>query len=285
MKIIDHQRIDGVIPNARAQRPFPTAALAHFDPFVMLDHIGPSTMPADWHLDGGTDQQPRLHPHRGFETITFMLKGNMHHRDSKFSERPLLTNGSVQQMNAGSGIAHGGDMWADEQQQFHEIQLWVNNPAKNKMSEPSIHNVSDANIPVVKVSSRSGEVMLRIVAGSLEGVKGPIKTFANIRAIHGIASGRQTVKFAQPQLETTHNRTMLYLLSGSATINGDLIKQFQAAAFEQPLTQLEFTATDAEFLLISGQSLNETIVFGGPFVMNTDEEIEQAKRDFAMGLF
>jgi len=285
MKIIDHQRIDGVIPNARAQRPFPTAALAHFDPFVMLDHIGPSSMPANWRLDGGTDQQPRLHPHRGFETITFMLKGNMHHRDSKFSERPLLTNGSVQQMNAGSGIRHGGDIWADEQQQFHEIQLWVNNPAKYKMSEPSVHTVSDTNIPVLKVSSRSGEVILRIVAGSLEGVKGPIKTFANIRAIHGLASGRQTVKFTQAQLDTTHNRTMFYLLSGTATINGTIIKQFQAAAFEQPLTQLEFTATNAEFLLISGQSLNESIAFGGPFVMNTDKEIKQAKRDFAMGLF
>ena len=88
MRIINHQRIDDVIPNARGHRPFPTATLAHFDPFVMLDHIGPSTMPTHWRLDGGTDENPKLHPHRGFETITFMFKGNMHHRDSKFKERP-----------------------------------------------------------------------------------------------------------------------------------------------------------------------------------------------------
>lgn len=285
MKIINHQRIDDTIPNARGQRAFPTTELAHFDPFVMLDHIGPSTMPTNWQLDGGTDQQPHLHPHRGFETITFMFKGNMHHRDSVFNERPLLTNGSVQQMNAGRGIQHGGDMWADEQQQFHEIQLWVNNPARYKMSEPSIHNVSSAEIPTVNIASDSGAINLRIVAGTLDGVNGPIKTFANIRALHGQVSGKQTVKFEQAQLETRHDRTMLYVLSGSIMINGKTVKAFQGAVFEQRLKQLEFTATEGEFLLISGQSLNETIAFGGPFVMNTREEVEQAYRDHAMGVF
>ncbi len=285
MKIINHQRIDGVIPNARGQRPFPTSALAHFDPFVMLDHIGPSTMPTDWYLDGGTDEKPNLHPHRGFETITFMFKGNLHHRDSKFETRPLLTNGSVQRMNAGSGIQHGGDMWADEQQQFHEIQLWVNNPAQDKMSEPSVHNVKDSEIPAVKVSNGSGEVNLRIVAGILNDVEGPIKTFANIRAIHGEISGKQEIKFNQSQLDSKHNRTMLYVLTGSVTINGETINEFQSAAFEQPLAALEFTANKGEFLLISGQSLNEPIVFEGPFVMNTQEEIARAKRDYEMGVF
>ncbi len=285
MKIINHHRIDGTIPNARGQRAFPTTELAHFDPFVMLDHIGPSTMPANWRLDGGSDQQPHLHPHRGFETRILKWLGYMHHRDSKFSERPLLTNGSVQQMNAGCGIQHGGDMWADEQQQFHEIQLWVNNPAKYKMSEPSVHNVSCAEIPVVNITSDSGMVNLRIVAGKLDEISGPIKTFANIRAIHGQVSDQQTVKFEPTQLEATHNRTMLYVLSGSTTINNKTIKAFQGAVFEQPLKRLEFTATEGEFLLISGQSLNETIAFGGPFVMNTREEVEQAYRDHAVGLF
>ena len=198
---------------------------------------------------------------------------------------PLLTNGSVQQMNAGSGIQHGGDMWADEKQQFHEIQLWVNSPAKDKMTQPSVHTVSDSDIPIIDVSSDSGTANLRIIAGVLDDIEGPIKTYANIRAIHGKVSGKQDIKFDQSQLNATHNRTMLYVLTGSVTINGQKVDEFQAAACEQPLTTIEFTAYEGEFLLISGQSLNETIAFVGPFVMNTQEEIEQAKRDYEMGLF
>jgi len=286
MKIINHQRIDGVIPNTRGQRPFPTTSLAHFDPFVMLDHIGPSTMPEGWKLDGGSDNKPHLHPHRGFETITFMFSGNLHHRDSKFSERPLLTNGSVQRMNAGSGIRHGGDMWPDEQQQFHEVQLWVNNPKKDKMSQPSVHNVSDNDIPIIQQKSDTADASLRIVAGTLNNITGPIKTFANIRVIHGKSMGAQTFRFGQEQLEPSHNRTMLYMLSGSAIINDVAIKQFKAVAFEVVINQLEFTVNNsAEFLLISGESFDEPITVGGPFIMNTQQEIEQAFQDYEQGIF
>jgi len=286
MKIITPQRIDGVIPNASGQRPFPTTSLAHFDPFVMLDHIGPSTMPEGWKLDGGSDSKPHLHPHRGFETITLMFAGNLHHRDSKFSDRPLLTNGSVQRMNAGSGICHGGDMWPDEQQQFHEVQLWVNNPKKDKMSEPSVHNVSDKDIPVIKQKSKTGEGTLRLVAGSLNDNTGPIKTFANIRVVHGNTVGEQRFKFAQGQLENAHNRTMLYMLSGSAQVNGFIVEAFQAIAFETVIKELEFTVNNSgEFLLISGESLDEPIVAGGPFIMNSKKEIEQAYQDYELGIF
>jgi len=286
MRIIDHQRIDGVIPNARGQRPFPTTSLSHFDPFVMLDHIGPATMPSGWKLDGGTDNRPHLHPHRGFETITFMFEGNMRHRDSKFTERPLLTNGSVQQMNAGSGIRHGGDMWADDNQQFNEIQLWVNSPAKYKMSEPSVHNVGDNEISAIIKKSKNGAANLRIVAGTLNDITGPIKTFANIRVIHGKVTNSHDIKLSKSQLENTHNRTMLYILSGSATIQGTRVNQFQGAAFEEPLSELSFIMDDGgEFLLMSGQSIDEPIVYGGPFIMNTADEIEQAYQDASQGIF
>jgi redox-sensitive bicupin YhaK (pirin superfamily) len=285
MKTFEHQRIN-VIPNASGHRAFPTTSLSHFDPFVMLDHIGPSTMPNGWKLDGGTDDEPKLHPHRGFETITFMFSGNMKHRDSKFSDRPLLTNGSVQQMNAGSGIRHGGDMWADEHQQFHEVQLWVNSPAKNKMSEPTIHNVNEKGIPFISLKSSTGATKLRVIAGSLGNIIGPIKTFANIRIIHGIASGKHNIEFSNEQLNKCHNRTMLYMLTGSATIKNQTIHQFQTAAFEKILNELNFTVNEqCEFLLISGESINEPIVNGGPFVMNSEAEIEQAFQDYSNGVF
>ncbi len=104
---LSHQRIDGVVPGVRGQRVFPTQALTHVDPFVLLDHIGPQKVVADYKVDG------HMHPHRGFETITFMFAGNLHHKDN-FGHRVLLSSGGVQQMNAGRGISHGGDMWGDE---------------------------------------------------------------------------------------------------------------------------------------------------------------------------
>ena len=124
--------IDGLIPGIRGQRAFPTSLFKQSDPFVLLDHIGPQKVGADYFLDGSGHD----HPHRGFETITFMFEGRMDHRDS-LGNRLTLESGGVQRMNAGSGIIHGGDMASDPATgRFHEVQLWVNNPASEKMSGP-----------------------------------------------------------------------------------------------------------------------------------------------------
>ena len=137
-EIYGSKNIDGLIPGIKGQRAFPTLNFRATDPFVMLDHIGPEVVGSDWFLDGkGHD-----HPHRGFETLTFMFEGSMQHRDS-LGNRIELTSGSVQRMNAGSGIIHGGDMASDSiTHRFHEMQLWVNNPKDEKMSLPLTEQVN-----------------------------------------------------------------------------------------------------------------------------------------------
>jgi redox-sensitive bicupin YhaK (pirin superfamily) len=124
IKVVGHPRIDGVVPRVRGQRALPTQELRPVDPFVMLDHIGPEQVGLAFHVDG------HPHPHRGFETLTMLFEGRMDPVDS-MGNSVLLVSGSTQNMVAGRGIEHGGDMAADsETGRFHEVQLWVNMPTQ-----------------------------------------------------------------------------------------------------------------------------------------------------------
>jgi redox-sensitive bicupin YhaK (pirin superfamily) len=274
-EIQNHQNIDGLIPGIKGQRAFPTSAFSASDPFVMLDHIGPEEVGADWFLDGkGHD-----HPHRGFETLTFMFEGHMNHRDS-LGNRASLTSGSVQRMNAGSGIIHGGDMAADPHtHRFHEMQLWVNNPSSVKMSTPDIHNIADEDIPKITLGNHT----LRVISGQLNGMKGKITTKADTQIAHLISKGNGTLEIGTfPK----GNKVMVYLLEGSALINDTIANAFQLATYkEDGHAILIKTAQPAQLLILSGKPLNEPVVFGGPFVMNTPEEINQANFDFQRGAF
>lgn len=265
----------GVIPGVHGQRPFPTRGFREADPFVMLDHIGPQQVGTDYFLDGkGHD-----HPHRGFETLTFMFEGRMDHRDSRGNEL-FLESGSVQRMNAGSGIVHGGDMAADPKTgRFHEVQLWINNPASEKMSEPEVQNAHAHQIPVVSF----GEASLRVVGGTLNNTIGPFNTKAQTQIAHLVANGSSTVSvegIMQGYL------LMVYVLEGGVEINGQKLEAYQLAELEGDEANLEIQVPDsASALVLAGKPLNEPVVFGGPFVMNTQEEIEQAYADFQQGLF
>lgn len=271
--ITGYNRIDGVVPGIRGQRAFPTHELRTFDPFVMLDHIGPQRVDADYYMNGAG------HPHRGFETITFMFEGVMHHVDS-LGNKTKLTSGSVQRMNAGKGIQHGGDMEADPtSQRFHEVQLWVNLPASHKMSEPNIHNASIEDIPVIKKDGYD----LRVVAGPFMGTQGPIQTTAEMMAT-------QLVNVNGGKIEITgipaHQNTLIYVLEGSAQVNGTALPAQYTATFNHDGDDILLTSTPGtQMLLISGKAINEPVAMGGPFVMNTQEEIEQAYADFQAGLF
>ncbi len=287
-KKISFENIDDVVPNVRGQRAFPSKQLAHCDPFVLLDHIGPQKMPDNFFVQG------HMHPHRGFETITFMFEGNLHHQDN-FGPRVSLSTGGVQKMNAGSGISHGGDMWGDEKtKRFHEVQLWVNSPAKHKMSQPEVNNFKNEDIPVIEKQG----VKLRIIAGSQpnsEGkvIQGPVKTFANIASIHGICHtqmhGEQNVPLTL-YIPEKHDKVVIYLLKGQLEVMLNDEPQ-SIAAFEslvintQELSELSLTNMKGEFLFLSGQSLDEPVVMGGPFVMNNQAEIRQANNDYINGYF
>lgn len=270
-----YKNIDGLIPRVRGQRAFPTNEFKASDPFVMLDHIGPEKVGKDFFLDGkGHD-----HPHRGFETITFMFEGNMQHRDS-LGNRAELKSGSVQRMNAGSGIIHGGDMASDSQtERFHEMQLWVNNPASEKMSQPDIHNLPDEDIP----NKIDGNLNLRVISGALNGMKSPLKTKAETQIAHLIAKGSGTIEIGE---FSTSNNVMVYVLEGNAMIDNTVVREFQLAVFNQEGNTIHIeTEHPTELLVLSGKPINEPIAFGGPFVMNTHEEINQANIDFQQGKF
>ena len=275
--LFGHQRIDGVVPGIRGQRSFPTQAIEHADPFVLLDHIGPQVMPADFKVEGAP------HPHRGFETITFMFAGNLHHKDNLGGDI-VLSSGGVQRMNAGSGISHGGDMWGDESSgEFHEIQLWVNSPKAQKMSVPTIDNIKAEDIPVI----RKGGIHLRVIAGEQADaagklVQGPVKTFANISAFHGQAAKEGEIEIQIPQ---GHDRVLLYVLKGSVHLEGQKVVAYQSLVLKEAGERIKLTDVCGEFLLLTGQSLNEPMVMGGPFVMNSQAEIDQAYADYQAGHF
>lgn len=267
--------IDGLIPGVKGNRAFPYKDFKSSNPFLMLDHIGPQTVGAEWALNGdGHD-----HPHRGFETITFLFEGQMEHRDSQ-GNRASLTSGSVQRMNAGSGIIHGGDMGADKQTaRFHEMQLWVNNPRIEKMSTPEIHNVNNSEIPAIV----ENHYKLRVVAGSLNGLQGPIQTKANTHIGHLITKEEAEVKISG---FADQHRLLVYVMEGTMKIDGQLVNESQLATFNDSGAQLAIESVgEAQALILIGEPIEEPVAFDGPFVMNTHAEIEEAYADFEKGLF
>jgi len=272
-QVVGHSRIDGVVPGVRGQRALPTHELRPVDPFVMLDHIGPETVGSDFHVDG------HPHPHRGFETLTMLFEGRMDHVDS-LGNQVALVSGSTQNMVAGRGIQHGGDMAADPATgRFHEVQLWVNMPAARKMIEPSIDNMHGAATPVVD----RGHYRLRVLTGSMSGASSSLAT------TQPTAVGRLETSGPGPVVVTgieSHWNAIVYVLEGSVNIEGSRVDQFQTAVFANDGDSIELDSNGgADVLILAGLPIGEPVAMGGPFVMNTQAEIAQAERDFAAGLF
>ena len=270
-----HSRIDGVVPGVRGQRAFPNQKLRTFDPFVMLDHIGAQNMGAEYFVDG----RHSAHPHRGFETITFLFEGIMKHKDSKGNRIDLYT-GDVQRMNAGNGIIHGGDFASDPKTGFfHEVQLWVNVPAKYKMSEPRIQNVLAQEIP--EIALKNGKI--RVISGNIGTTKGPINTIQPTQIAHIQSSAKQKVRICD--IENGY-QSMVYVLKGEIEIGEQIISPYHSVILSDKGEKVSFcTNGSAEVLFIAGKPINELVVMGGPFVMNTQEEIDQAYSDYSAGKF
>ncbi len=268
-----HAKINGVVPGVRGQRAFPIAGLRGFDPFLMLDHIGPQSVGSGFRVEGAA------HPHRGFETITFMFEGLMRHVDS-LGNQVLLSSGSVQRMNAGRGIQHGGIMEADPLTTiFHEVQLWVNVAAEDKMSPPDIHNVAAADIPLVEQEN----CHVRVIAGEILDSRGPLETKANIIAAHAIAHRSGAVSLWTIPAKCN---ALVYVLRGSIRADGRDVPEYNSLVFNNDGGTILFEAdAGAQVLVIAGEPLKEAVVMDGPFVMNTKEEIDQAYADYAAGLF
>ncbi|MBL4633603.1 MAG: pirin family protein [Kofleriaceae bacterium] len=273
--ISDHVRIDGIVPGVRGQRAFPSPGLRDADPFLMLDHIGPGALPIDEVVDGAA------HPHRGFETVSIFLNGSLDHVDS-MGNRLRIGAGDLQVMNAGRGIIHGGDMRPDPDTGiFQEFQLWVNLPASMKMSEPTVQNVSASVIPVFT----SDGIVTRVLSGTALNLKGPARTRHPTTILHSKLAAN--TEHPAIRLPATY-RVLCYLLNGQVSFGGSTLRPFQCMDLGIPgAGDLAFTSGSegAEYLLLAGEPLREPVVFGGPFVMNTQTEIDQAQSDYKAGVF
>ena len=255
----------------RLRRSMPTHHLDHLDPFLLFDHFG-SDDPHDY-LAGFP-----MHPHRGIETVTYMLSGKVHHADSLGNSGEIRA-GDVQWMTAGGGILHE-EMPQPVDGRMEGFQLWVNLPAKLKMSAPRYQEVKADQIPVL--TSTPG-VSVRLVAGKLAQTRGPVTGIA-ADPVYMDVTLEPGVGFSHT-LRSDHS-AFIYLFAGNAEVAGTILQATRLAVLGAG-EQLEITAGDggARFLLVSGSPLAEPIARYGPFVMNTAEEIQQALQDLRNGTF
>ncbi len=252
-----------------------TPELDHFDPFLLLDEFR-SDDPSDY-LAGFPN-----HPHRGFETVTYMLAGSMEHRDNQ-GNSGLLGPGSVQWMTAGRGIVHS-EMPRQEDGLMWGFQLWVNLPAAMKMTTPKYQDIPADEVPEVTIAEG---VTARVIAGAIDGVRGPVDGVATEPLYFDVyMQAGADAEFSVPAL---HN-AFVYVYGGRVEVGSDaamavasgeiaLLAEGQGDAIT--LTALE----DSRLLLVAGKPLREPIARQGPFVMNTTSELEQAFSDYQSGRF
>ena len=245
-------------------------------PFLLLDHAGP----ADFEP---TDQERGVgwHPHRGFETVTVVYAGEVDHEDSA-GHRGRIGPGDVQWMTAGSGVlhkeVHGGD-YARRGGRFEVLQLWVNLPAKSKMTAPKYQTLLARDVPRVSLPQQAGSV--RVIAGEFGGTAGPARTFTPINLLEvRLGAGRRL------QLNLHEGYTAaLFILKGKVVVNGnEAANEAELVVFDRDGDEIEIEAsTQATLFVMNGQPIEEPIAGYGPFVMNTTQQIQQAIADMSAG--
>ena len=257
----------------RMTRIIATPELDHFDPFLLLDEFRSDD--AEDYIAGFPD-----HPHRGFETVTYMLAGHMRHADNQGNSGDL-SPGSVQWMTAGRGIIHS-EMPRQEDGLMWGFQLWVNLPAADKMTEPRYQDIPADEVPEVTVADG---VSAKIIAGTLADTTGPVAGVATEPLYYDMTfTGRAEAHLPTPN---AHN-VFVYVFDGSVHVLGDhggVINRTEIALLEHGEVVRLRSDTDARCLVIGGRPLDEPIVRYGPFVMNTAEEIRAAMDDFQAGKF
>ena len=265
----DGFRVHQYIPSALG------AGFERMDPFIMMDYNSKFYFPPT--------ERPRgvdVHPHRGFETVTIAYKGSVAHHDSA-GNSGVIKEGDVQWMTAASGILHkeyheenfsraGGD--------FQMVQLWVNLPAKDKMSAPKYQGITNEEMKKVQLSNNAGTV--EVIAGEYNGEKGPATTFNMLNAKLN-KGGNATFNFPE-----NYNTAILVVKGNIKVNNSEEIKTDGFGLFENEGDTFTIEALDqAVVLVLSGKPINEPIAAQGPFVMNTRAELVQAISDFNMGKF
>jgi redox-sensitive bicupin YhaK (pirin superfamily) len=259
------------------RRPVPGPGVEQVDPFLLLNHHGPQIYgPGNSGLPFGP------HPHRGFETVTFILQGELAHRDSAGHES-VIKAGGVQWMTAGSGLVHAEvspDGFREAGGPLELLQLWVNLPGRLKMSPPRYVGVQADDIPLI--TADQGKAAVRLISGAWSGRTGPIPSLTGVfmttielkadgRAGFGSLGGRNV---------------FLYVVSGEVKVNGLAVPAWTLAELDLEGDLVEIEAVDDAFVVFGhAEPIGEPVVAHGPFVMNTREEIADAIRDYNAGLF
>jgi len=250
----------------------------HVSPFLLLDYAGPAEFtPTDKPRGVGT------HPHRGFETVTIVYKGEVQHRDST-GQGGVIGPGDVQWMTAAGGILHEefhSEAFTREGGAFEMVQLWVNLPAKDKNTDPGYQTLLNADIPSVALPDGAGVV--RVIAGEYGGKRGPAHTFTPIDLWDLRLNQGGATSLTLPEGHTV----AVVVLKGAVQVNGDAIaREAQFVLLDRKGGEIRLEAnSDASLLVLSGEPIDEPVVMHGPFVMNTADEIRQAIIDFQSGKF
>lgn len=247
-------------------------------PFLLLDYAGPAEFAAADHPPGVGS-----HPHRGFETVTIVYKGEVEHRDST-GKGGVIGPGDVQWMTAGAGILHEefhSEAFTRSGGTLEMVQLWVNLPAKDKMAPPGYQAIVSNDIPAVALPNDAGS--LRVIAGDYDGHAGPAHTFTSMQVWDVNLKQGSTSEFTLPD----GWNSALIVLHGTVLVNGDSVaREAQMVLLDSAGSKVVIEAnSDAVFLILSGEAINEEIVGHGPFVMNSQVEIIQAIDDFNSGRF
>ena len=250
----------------------PVAMGRLMSPFLLLDEMGPAN-----YAPGEAIGAP-WHPHRGFETVTYMLAGEMEHEDSVGS-KGVITPGDVQWMTAGKGIIHSEmptKKMMEEGGLMHGFQIWVNLPAKDKMMNPRYQDITSEDSPIAEKDG----VWARVVAGECMGVESSIDTVIPITYVHVKMS--DNTELVKEFIEDLNG--MLYVFGGEISVEGKKVEDGSLALLS-PGTQVNIQSEiGAEFLILAGPEIDEPIARYGPFVMNTREEILQAIDDYQNGI-
>jgi quercetin 2,3-dioxygenase len=257
----------------KVKQPLPNDEMDQVSPFILLHHGGPQ-----FHQPGEIKARLSPHPHRGFEPVTFLFSGKIHHKDSAGNEG-LLQTGDVQWMTAGSGIIHSEGPSADfakDGGDMEIIQLWVNLPRDHKMTAPKYQDIKSQSMPVISDNGFD----IKLVAGEYGEKKGPASTFTPILAmmVHFKKGGSTTIA-----VPASFN-AMIYVLDGSVESNSVVLERFNMGVAEKDGDTIELKSlADGKLLFLAGEPIQEPVVSYGPFVMNYPGEIKQAIMDYEMG--
>ena len=263
--------------SVKLKQALPTNNVSKVDPFLLLHHAKFTY----------TENAPALHqglgphPHRGFTPVTFVIEGEVHHRDSRGNNQ-IAKKGEVQWMHAGAGIIHSerpSQELADRNGTQEIIQLWINSPANKKMQEPKYQFVAEKDFPVF--TSKDKQFTNKLIAGKLNNLQSKIKTESELLIIWSSAKSGGSETFNLPKLFNV----MLYVISGTVRITAyGKVEKESLVVFDNNAEGIEISAeSNAQFLILAGEPINEKVVQQGPFVMNTATEIMEAMRDYQMG--